>query len=72
MFVPGKPFQPRVMFLVRPEPTQVELLSSAPLLALSTNITVSLKDLSGTNPLLPTYKRTKKAKQVIANMALEY
>jgi hypothetical protein len=30
-FVPGKPFQPSLIFMVRPEPTQVKHLSSAPL-----------------------------------------
>ncbi len=50
---PRKQFQPSLMFEVRPEPSQVEKLSGAPLyswlLALRTNIAVSWKILTRAN-----------------------
>ncbi len=56
MFVPGKPFQPSLVFSVRLEPTRVKNLSGAPLkgglLALTTNTRLGWKGLPETNSSL--------------------
>jgi hypothetical protein len=51
VFVPGKPFQPSLMFAGKAEPTQVKKLLGAPLLALPANIRLGWKGLPGTNTL---------------------